>query len=504
MSRISRRHLLQNSAGIGVFAYAATACSRNETDNAPQAPTLMGDDGVATASKINNGILSGSEAVDAAIARAEQMEPKLNAIVTTTYDQARETAKSMDQGGAKGPMGGVPTLVKDLIDVTGVPTGFGSRAFAGYVAERQFPFVDNLEAMGVVSIGKSATPEFGLTATTEPLSSGITRNPWNLDRSSGGSSGGAASLVAAGVVPFAHASDGGGSIRIPASCCGTVGLKPSRDRFRPPRDERRMPVRISVQGVESRTVRDTAAFLAAMEYPEGEGKLAPVGLVTGPSDKKLKIGLMRDSALDLPIDPQVIAVVDEVAATCEGLGHEIVPMTKNFDPVFSDHFLLLWAAMADGILDVWEAGTGLTAGPDGFEKFTLGLRAHARANQDRLQQTVLWLIAFAQQYRTLFEGVDVLLSPVLAAPPIPLGYLATDQDFDETIAKLTAYAQFTAPANVSGAPSVSLPLGMSSDGLPIGAMFSAMMGEEGMLLELAYALEAATPWAGRKPANYAL
>ena len=238
---LSRRESFKGGWALSVFA-AMGACAKSgasgETD-------LGAMDAVETARNIANKNIKAVEAVEAAIARAEKVNPEINAIVTKTYDRAREAAAA----GVEGALAGVPTFIKDLNDVVGVATGFGSNAFKAHVATSQFPFIDDLLETGVISIGKSSTPEFGLTATTEPASSGITRNPWNVNHSSGGSSGGAAALVAAGVVPIAHASDGGGSIRIPASCCGTVGLKPTNDRYRPARDESRIPVRISVQGM---------------------------------------------------------------------------------------------------------------------------------------------------------------------------------------------------------------------------------------------------------------
>ncbi|MEL7486933.1 MAG: amidase family protein, partial [Pseudomonadota bacterium] len=288
---IDRRRLLATGSAFGAAA-AALGCSRKA--DAPDAtPTAPGEfDAVETALRIRNGDVTALEAVDAAIARAEAAEPKINGVVTETFEAARAAAAT-----ASGPLGGVPTFIKDLADVAGVPTRAGSRAFASYVPQAQPPFIDDIETLGLVSLGKSATPEFGLTATTEPLSNGPTRNPWNTDHSTGGSSGGAAALVAAGVVPMAHASDGGGSIRIPASCCGLVGLKASRDRYRAVRDESQTPVRLSIQGVETRTVRDQAAFLASMEASQAildKGGLTPVGLVSGPSTKRLKIGVFTD------------------------------------------------------------------------------------------------------------------------------------------------------------------------------------------------------------------
>ena len=246
------------TGGIGATLLAmGTSCSKPDQKASNDLAAL---DGVETASRIKSGELSAEDAVAAAIDRAERINPEINAIVQKTFRRARKEA-----GAATGPWAGVPTFIKDLDDVTGVGTAFGSRAFPGYRGKEQVPLINEFLGLGVVSLGKSTTPEFGLSATTEPLSSGKTRNPWNTDHSTGGSSGGAAALVASGVVPIAHASDGGGSIRIPASCCGNVGLKVSRGRNPTARpDDVVGPIRLSVHGAQTRTVRDTAAIAAAL------------------------------------------------------------------------------------------------------------------------------------------------------------------------------------------------------------------------------------------------
>ena len=255
------------SGGLGAALLAmAEGCSRPDQRASNDLAEL---DAVETATRIRNGELIAVEAVDAAIARARRINPKINAIATKTFKAAHKLA-----GTTTGPLAGVPTFIKDLDDVTGVASGFGSRAFPGYKGKTQTPLIDAILNTGVVSLGKSTTPEFGLTATTEPVSTGVTRNPWNTDYSTGGSSGGAAALVASGVVPIAHASDGGGSIRIPANCCGNVGLKVSRGRNPPARPE--LEISIAVHGVQSRTVRDTAAMIAAIEQPAEISGLPPV------------------------------------------------------------------------------------------------------------------------------------------------------------------------------------------------------------------------------------
>jgi len=308
-------------------------------------------------------------------------------------------------------------------------------------------------------------------------------------------------LVAAGVVPLAHASDGGGSIRIPSSCCGTVGLKATNDRYRPARDESRIPVRISVQGCETRTVRDTAAFIAAMEWRDGP--LDPVGMVTGPSKTRFKIGYFTEAPAGAAVAPEVIESTENAAALCESLGHTLQPLNAPFNDEIADDFLLYWSGFAASVIDQWEAASGLQATQDQFEPFTFGLRDHFKANEEKMPTGIMKLIGFAKTYRETISDYDLILSPVLTTPPPEIGYLDTAVDYDTALERLLGYAQFTSLGNAAGAPSISLPLGMSASGLPIGALFNAKHGAERMLLELAYELEEAAPWIDRKPPVFA-
>ena len=496
--RINRRQMAKSTTAFGAAA-TLLSCAKTSDSAVDGAPSDLGDfDAVETAFRIRNGDITALEAVDSAIARLQKAEPAINGVVAETLDAARDAAKT----GPNGPLAGVPTFVKDLADVAGQPTGFGSRAYDGHVAMAQSPFIDDFQGAGLISLGKSATPEFGLTATTEPVSNGPSRNPWNTDHSTGGSSGGAGALVAAGVTPIAHASDGGGSIRIPASCCGLVGLKVSRDRYRPVRDESQTPVRLSVQGVESRTVRDTAAFLAAMEAPDetlAAAGLSRIGLVEGPSKRRLKIGYFTKSVTGAPVDADVVDAIEQTAATCAELRHEVSPLDKSWDASLADPFLLYWAGIANTVISDWERASGREATEAEFEPFTFGLRDHYRSHEDKVGAAVLALIAFGRAYEAAFSNVDVILSPVTTAPSPAIGYFGDGANYEESIARVSAYAQYTSPANIAGAASLSLPLGMSKGGLPIGSLFNGRKGDERMLLELAFELEEAAPWRDRKP-----
>lgn len=487
---MSRRNMVETAAGASLLALSG-ACERRDQRTANDLAVL---DAVETAARIRSGEIGPGEAVEAAIERAGRIDNKLNAIAFKTFDRAREAAKR-----AAGPWAGVPTFIKDLDDVTGVPTGFGSRAFPGYKGKEQTPLIDAFLALGVASLGKSATPEFGLTATTEPLSTGVTRNPWNTDHSTGGSSGGAAALVASGVVPVAHASDGGGSIRIPAACCGNVGLKVSRNRYPAARPETAGPITIAVHGVQSRTVRDTAAVVAALEVPAAESGLREVGLVAGPASRRLRFGLVAAGPYGQAVDPEVVDAARAVGELLESLGHGVEEMAMPFAPGIGEAFILYWAKYAAIAVSRWEEITHLKRNGLAFEPFTLGLIDHYEKNREQFDDAVARLLAAPVEFNSMFARCDVVLSPVIAATPALIGYLGSKLPFEEHLERVANYAQFTGIYNIVGAPAISLPLAMSKSDLPIGIMFGARAGDERTLLELAYELEEAAPWIGRRP-----
>lgn len=487
---LTRRNLME-TGGIGATLLAmGTSCSKPDQKASNDLAAL---DGVETASRIKSGELSAEDAVAAAIDRAERINPEINAIVQKTFRRARKEA-----GAATGPWAGVPTFIKDLDDVTGVGTAFGSRAFPGYRGKEQVPLINEFLGLGVVSLGKSTTPEFGLSATTEPLSSGKTRNPWNTDHSTGGSSGGAAALVASGVVPIAHASDGGGSIRIPASCCGNVGLKVSRGRNPTARpDDVVGPIRLSVHGAQTRTVRDTAAIAAALAV--SDSGLEPLPLVTSPTEQRLRIGFTTLGLGGLRPDSEVDAATRNVAIQCEALGHMVEEIELPIAKGLSEDFSLYWAAFANSAVSYWERSTHLPRNGMAFEPFTLGLAEYFEAHMGEFEGAIHRLQGVEGEMNRFHENFDVVLSPVVTTPPPEIGYLDGGLDFETTLDRLTKYVQYTALYNITGAPSISLPLSMSKNNLPIGSMFSANLGHEATLLSLAYQLEEAMPWAGRRP-----
>lgn len=491
MLLVQRRALLQGAASLSLAGCATQGRARSDA--------LGDDDATAVASRIRSGEITALEATEAAIARAERLEPQINVLVTPTYDDARARAR----GPLSGPFAGVPTLVKDLDDVQGQPTRFGSRAFpADAPRPATAPYVAAMFATGLVSIGKSTTPEFGFTATTEPLATGPTRNPWSLDRSSGGSSGGAAAAVAARVVPVAHASDGGGSIRIPASCCGLFGLKPSRGRLVPnPSTGDPPPIDIAVDGCVSRTVRDTAAWLAATQRRDAGAPLAELPFVMHPLSRRLRIGLAIRDTLGRDPHPEVRAAIEETAKLCQSLGHDVAEVALPFDgEKLSRAFTLYWAVGALQITEQVRAGNPGRPLDQMLEPLTLDMAELARsAPRDALRQAVADLRDVEAQHARLFTQVDVLLTPVLGAPPLRIGEIAPTLPYPVQEERLSRYVAYTPIQNVAGAPAMSVPLSWSSDGLPIGSHFAANVGQEGLLLGLAYELEEARPWRDRKP-----
>lgn len=452
-------------------------------------------DGVETAAHIASGAVSAGEVVRAAIARASAWEPHLHAIVTPTFEAAQRDAGAA----AAGPFRGVPSFIKDLDDVAGVPTGMGSRAYRGFVPRRASPSVAQFLGAGFVSLGKSATPEFGLTCTTEPERGPATRNPRDLQHSSGGSSGGAAALVAAGVVPVAYASDGGGSIRIPAALCGLVGLKPSRGRLVPLARAEKMPIKIATYGVVTRTVRDTAAFYAAVEASSPRSGLPRVGHVEGPGTRPLRVGLYIDSPIGGPVHPAARAAVERTAHLLERQGHHVDHVTPFPSAVMCQlerDFFNYWALLAAGGQRQARLDAGRGFELDQLEPWTRGLAAHFRANLLAIPLALWRLRRFERVYAALFERIDVLVCPTVAGPAPPIGYLSPAQPFAIAAERIRAYASFAPVQNVAGAPAISLPLGRSDDGLPVGVQLAARAGAERTLLELAYALESDAPWPG--------
>lgn len=460
-------------------------------------------DGVETAERIRRREVGVGEVVEAAIDRAERVDPVVHGLVVATPEAARSQARDLDESlarvGAENlpALAGVPTAIKDLSDVAGVASRYGSRAIDGWVPTATGGEVEQLLATGLVSLGKSATPEFGFVATTEPLFGDATRNPWDLSRSAGGSSGGAGALVASGIVPLAHATDGGGSIRIPASVNGLVGLKPTVDRHVRMAKMDRLPVKISVSGVVTRTVRDTAAFLAAAERHHRNTDLPPIGDVHGPGRRRVRIGVVLDGP-NAPVDPALVDATRRTADRLAQLGHHVAEVDRCWDAQLGNDFVLYWGGLALAQLTMLPRRM-----PDHFDRtqvdpFTATLAEHARHNLHRLPGAIRRLRRYDATYRAAFTDVDVLLTPTLAHLPPELGATSPELDYATLGPMLVDYVQFTPVQNITGAPAVSVPAGMH-DGLPLGVQLAGLHGDERTLVELAYALEELAPWPRTAP-----
>jgi amidase len=451
-------------------------------------------DATAQAELVRLGEVSPLELVDAAVARIEAVDPVLNSVVTRTFERARILAAGRLPDG---PFRGVPYLIKDLNDWAGVRTSHGSRLYGDYVPQVSSPYVQRSLDAGLVPLGKSNTPEFGLLGTTESLLLGPCRNPWNSDFTPGGSSGGAGAAVAAGLVPFAHATDGGGSIRIPASCCGLFGLKPSRGRLSP--GEVGGGVDLSVQHCVSRSVRDSAALFAAAEYRGPDAALPAVGHVTGPSDRRLRIAFSTRTYTGAVPHPDVEAAAQRAAALCAELGHHVEEAAPAVDGErFIDSFMTVWSAGPVGA--VAEARLRNRNPEDVLEPWTLALAEHHDAlPETAMADAVARFAQMARVYQAFFGRYDLILTPTLSAPPVRIGEQAPTVGFRALWDDVIGWVAYTPIHNATGNAAMSVPLGWSADGLPIGMQFVAPQGGERTLFELAYELEAAAPWADRWP-----
>ncbi len=492
----SRRSILQSTTASAFALSFAGVWPRP----ALAAPDLARLDGLAQAELVRKREITALELVDTAIKRIDAVNPRINAVVTALFDRARKAAKKPLPDG---PFAGVPSLVKDLNDYKGSRNTFGSRLYADNISKHTEPLIAAYERAGIIFVGKSNAPEFGFLPTTEPLLLGPCHNPWNLDHSTGGSSGGAAAAVAAGMVPFAHANDIGGSIRIPASCCGVFGLKPSFGRMD-----------LGYQGVsavmvadhmETRSVRDSVMLFARTESTRKGAAFPPIGYVSGPAkDKRLKIALTIGNCLGKEPSADVRAAVDRTAKLCVDLGHEIIPVEhplagddrilEAFFALFSsDAAQLVKTAKKRGldpasVLEPWTLGNA-----EAFERLAKGAIENALAFR---KETIRRLDAFFAKY-------DAWLTPMVDRAPPKLGELSPTVPYATLRERSVSYASYTALHNFAGTPAMSVPLYWNDAGLPIGSQFSAARGGEKTLFERAYQLEAAQPWANKYPPVFA-
>ena len=448
------------------------------------------------------------ELVDLAIERIERLNPTLNAVVTPTYEQAR--AAAIDRL-PHGHFIGVPFLVKDLFAfMCGVPMAWGSAFARGFIPDHDSELVARLKHAGLIIVGKTNTPEFGILPTTEPHLFGPSRNPWDTGRTTGGSSGGSAAAVAAGLVPMAHGNDGAGSIRIPASCCGLFGLKPSRARNPLGPDFGDVFGGLLVEHVLTHSVRDSAALLDATCGPDiGDPYLLPRPprpflVEVGADPGKLRIAFTTDATAvtDVPVHDDCVTAVRQAAELCADLGHRVEEASPSVDgALLSEAFITVFSAGIAWSIDNMALLTGRAPGAADFEPLTWAVyemgRLHSAAAYLR---SVTVLQSVARDIGRFLVNYDVLLTPTLSQPPVPLG------TFDsplynplQGLLRATAFLPFTPICNFTGQPGMSVPLYWNADGLPVGSHFIGRFGEEAMLFRLAAQLESARPWANRRP-----
>jgi amidase len=463
-------------------------------------------DGLGLAALVDAGEVTPVEITEAAIERIERLNPALNAVVHKAYDEALAAAKGPLPDG---PFKGVPFLVKDLLlTVAGWPRTSGSRWCVGQVDAADSGLMKKYRASGAVTLGKTNLSEFGIAGTTENALFGPCHNPWNLEHMVGGSSGGSGAAVAAGLAPLAHGGDGRGSIRIPASCCGLVGMKPTRDRNIDAPDGYDFAQGYVVEHVMTRTVRDCAAMLDATGVPDPTAPYAqpakerPYLEEIERSPGRLKIAWSSQTANGRPIHPEVQAALEQTADLLTRLGHEVVPHDLPVDQraLWGSQNAFSGANYAAGMKRLLDQ-VGREPAPDELEPMTW---ASWKGGQRVTGEAAMWdaqeLRMLAHQVMALYVEFDVFLTPTLAAPPPKLGYLSPVLNSPRDVAKRNGeFFPFCGPANMTGQPSISLPLCMSSEGLPMGMMFTGRYADEATLYRLAAQLEKECPWKDRRP-----
>ncbi len=451
---------------------------------------LGSHDAVGLVEALHAGEVSIPEVVEAAIARAEGVQPELNAIAQETFDKARAEAREPRPGF----FAGVPTWVKDNVDLAGLATMNGADAWAPVPAKHDGDFARMYLATGLVPLGKTQLSEYGFSPSAEHPRIGPVRSPWNTHHTAGASSAGSAAMVAAGVVPIAHANDGGGSIRIPAAVNGLVGLKPTRDRLAQDAVMRQMPVRIISDGVVTRSVRDTAAFFREAEKVYRALHLPPIGDLTRPGRGRLRIGVATEG-VGRRASPEVTELTLEVAAVLEELGHRVEQVDAPVEPTFPDDFLLYWSSLALFLLRSGRRMHGRSWEPGNLDSLSHGLAAHARRGLHRMPGAIRRLRRSSRASAEFFKGYDVVLTPTLATETPEVGWLDPTRDYELVMDRILDWVAFTPLQNATGDPAISLPLATTASGLPQGMMFGAAAGREATLIELAYELEEAVPFA---------
>src|SRR5712692_101431 len=463
-------------------------------------------DGMGLAELVRRREVSPDEVLEAAITRVEARNPAVNAVVSRLYDEARAAIRA---GLPVGPFTGVPYLLKDLgAHYSGAITSFGSRLFADYRADHDSELTARLKRAGLVICGKTNTPELGLAPSTEPRLFGATRNPWNPAYSAGGSSGGAAAAVAAGMLPMAHATDGGGSIRIPASCCGLFGLKPTRARNPMGPDLGENWNGASIGHAITRSVRDSAALLDATAGPEiGDPYWAPPPsrpflAEVGADPGSLKIAVTTRAWNGQPTDSECAAAVAAAAKLCEQLGHHVTEARPEWhEEARGAATQVIIAASVRAVIEERAERVGRAASAQDVEPRTWSMAQSARERSaSDYARAIRAIHRMGRALGNFFRSWDVLLTPTMCRPPHKLGVLSmANPDDDAFLQALLGTIAFTSPFNNSGHPAMSVPLHYTEERLPVGVQFVARFGDEATLFRLAAQLERAQPWAARRP-----
>ena len=449
---------------------------------------LGDDDAVGLVQRLQTGEVAAAELIEAAIARTESVNPALNGLAYEAFGRARETADH------RGFFAGVPSFVKDNVDVAGMPTMQGTDAWTPRPAHSHGDWATVFLATGLVPLGKTRMSEFGFSASAEHPRLAPVRNPWNTDYIAGASSSGSAAFVAAGVVPIAHANDGAGSIRIPAACNGLVGLKPTRGRLPLDKMMRQMPVRIVVDGVVTRSVRDSAAFYREVDRGFGSRRLPPIGDVTHPGKPRLRIAVVTRS-LQRDCSPEVRELTLKTAALLEELGHHVEYLENPPVPTyFVNDFVLYWSLLAMSLVRNGRRRFGPTFDRDKLDNLTLGLDRYASRNLHRMPLAIARLAGMRRVGARVFRTYEAVLTPTVADETPRIGHLDPMADYQQIMDRLIDWVAFTPLQNASGEPAISLPLAETAAGLPLGMMLAAGVGQERRLLQLAYELEEARPW----------
>ncbi|SMC84699.1 amidase family protein [Rhizobium sp. RU36D] len=454
-------------------------------------------DASALAELVRTKQIAPTELMEGALSRMERLNPLLNAVVSLDVDLARSKAKSVAQ---EGIFAGVPTLIKDVLAYPGLPLSMGGDFLPPFKVPMGSPYTDALDASGLVVVGKSATSELGLLGTTESVCRPPVANPWNLRLSAGGSSGGAVAAVASGMVPIAHASDGGGSIRGPSSFCGLFGFKPSRGRTVSNGLPEDMPMaQLLSEHCVTRSVRDSFSWLQMTERSSWQMKL-PTQDAIKKRHHRLRIGFHTTSSSGLSPEQDAKDAVLTAVRACEALGHSVVDVTPpgvDMDAA-AKAFFALGGASVSNALDYFRSIFGDAFADDKLERYTKALASHGRGvDVSALDAASQTLRRVAHDLDAAISGYDVLLCPTVPFPAFELGKFTGDKDFEALNAFIASVAQYTFPASVAGWPAMSVPLFWNEDGLPMGCHFAAGHGQDDVLLSLAFELEEALPWQPR-------